>query len=604
MSLLRLSLAIVVIAVASSANAQIPADAPKKIFRYAFEVAETGFDPAQISDLYSRSVANNIFDAPLRYAYLAKPGTVVPNTAAELPTASADFKTFTFKIRQGIYFADDPAFKGNKRELTAADYVYSLKRHFDPRWKSPSYGGLEVLDILGMRAIRDDALKTGKFDYDREAEGLRTLGRYTFQIKLGRPNPRFASDLTDGSVVGAVAREVVEFYGDKIMEHPVGTGPFRLSEWRRSSRIVLERNPNYRDNFYDVEPDPSDASAVEIAQRLKGRKLPLIDRVEIDIVEESQPRWLAFLNGEHDHLERLTLDLSPIALPNGKPSPTLQKKGVTVERVPVIDYTFAVYNMEHPVIGGYTPEKIALRRALNLAINTNELISTAYKYQAFPAHGPIMPMTYGYDPRLRTEMGETDPARANALLDTYGYIDRDGDGWRDRPDGSPLVIEFSTQPDQRARINDEIWKKSLDAIRVRMSFKVAKWPEQLRFARNGQFMVWSLGLSAGSPDSAGSFRQLYGPSAGAENLSRFKLKEYDQLYREQDELPNGAERLAKLREMQKIIIAYAPQNYLVHRYAIDMDYPWVQNYRRWPFVRDWWRYVDIDTDQQRQRIRK
>lgn len=573
--------------------------AEKKVLRYAFEIAETGFDPVQLSDLYSRIIARHIFDAPLRYAYLAKPGTLEPNTAVALPDASPDFKTWTFRLKPGIYFSDDPAFGGKKRELTAADYVYSVKRHFDPRWKSPSIGGLLPFGLLGLDGLREQAVKTGKFDYDRDVTGIRALDRHTLQFKLGNANPRFADVMADSSIFGAVAREVVEKYGDKIMEHPVGTGPFRLAEWRRSSFIALARNPTYRDDFYNAQPEPEDAKSVAIAAKFKGRRMPMIDRVEISIIEESQPRWLSFLNGDQDFIDRVPLDLTPIAIPNNRLSPTLEKKHVVMERVPFIDVTYAVYNMDNPTIGGYAPEKVALRRALNLGFDTNELIRSLYKFQAFPAQSMVQPMTYGYDPDLRTEMGETDVARANALLDAYGYLDRDGDGWRDMPDGSPLVLEFSTQPDQRSRITDEVWKKSMNALHIRLNYNVAKWPEQLRKTRNGQFMIWSLGLSASQPDSADALRYAYGPAIGAENLARFKNADFDKIYFEQGQLPDGPERLAKIRELQRILIAYAPMNNIAHRYAIDMSYPWVVGYRRWPFVLDWWRYVDIDETQRK-----
>ena len=225
---------------------------PLKVFRYAFLIAETGFDPAYITDLYSRTVAAAIFEAPLEFEFLARPVRMRPNTAAAMPEVSADFKTFTFRIKPGIYFADDPAFKGQKRELTAADYVYSLKRHYDPRWKSGNLYLLEGDKILGLSELRREVLEQKKpFDYDREVEGLRALDRYTFQVRLAEPKPRFLYHFTDGSFTGALAREVVEMYGDKIGEHPVGTGPYRLAQWKRSSRMVLARNPSYREVLYD-----------------------------------------------------------------------------------------------------------------------------------------------------------------------------------------------------------------------------------------------------------------------------------------------------------------------------------------------------------------
>jgi ABC-type transport system substrate-binding protein len=247
---------------AASAQTGASGAAPSKTLRYAFQIAETSFDPAQISDLYSRTVVAGILEAPLEFEFLASPARMRPNTAAEMPEVSADFRSFTFRLKPGIFFSDDPAFKGAKRELTAADYVYAIKRHYDPRWKSANLYILENAKILGLSELRKELIAAKKpFDYDREVEGLKVLDRYTFRVQLAEPNPRFLYNFTDGSFVGAVAREVVEFYGDKIGEHPVGTGPFRLvnAEWKRSSRIVLARNPNYREVFYNETAPEGDS---------------------------------------------------------------------------------------------------------------------------------------------------------------------------------------------------------------------------------------------------------------------------------------------------------------------------------------------------------
>ncbi|WP_298826690.1 ABC transporter substrate-binding protein, partial [uncultured Piscinibacter sp.] len=215
---------ILTLSCAAAVAQQAPAaDAPPRVLRYAFPIAETGFDPAQISDLYSRTVVAGILETPLAFDFLARPFKLKPNTAAEMPQISADFRTFTFRLKPGIYFADDPAFQGRRRELVAADYVYSLKRHFDPRWNSPNLYRLENAKILGLSELRRQVVKDKTpFPYDQEVEGLRALDRYTFQVRLAEPAPRFHQDvMTDAGSFGAVAREVVEAYGDKIMEHPV-----------------------------------------------------------------------------------------------------------------------------------------------------------------------------------------------------------------------------------------------------------------------------------------------------------------------------------------------------------------------------------------------
>ncbi|WKB51153.1 ABC transporter substrate-binding protein [Eleftheria terrae] len=580
----------------TSAQAAPPGDAaaPPKVLRYVFPVAETGFDPAQISDIYSRVVAANIFEAPLTYDYLARPARVKPNTAVALPEVSPDFRSFTIRLRPGIYFADDPAFKGRRRELTAADYVYAIKRMYDPRWKSPALYVLEGAKLVGMNELREQVVKAKKpFPYDTEVEGLKVLDRYTFRIKLVDPAPRFHYTMTDPSVFGAVAREVVEAYGDDIMAHPVGTGPFRLVEWRRSSRMVLERNPHFREELYDAEPAPDDAVGQRILAQLKGRRLPMIDRVDVSVIAEAQPRWLAFLNAEVDFTP-VPLEFAEIAAPNGVLAENLAKRGIQMDRQLVSDITLAYFAMENPVVGGYTAEKVALRRAIALAVNIDEEIRIARRNQAVAAQSIIPPLTYGYDPDFRSENSEFSRAKARALLDMYGYVDKNGDGWREQPDGSPLVLEYATGGDTLARQFNELWKKNMDAIGIRIVFKIAQWPEQLKMSRAGKLMMWGVGFSATIPDGDDFLATGYGPNKGAGNHARFDLPAFNRLYERQQVLPDGPERLALMEEAKKLLIAYMPYKVLTHRIATDVSHPWVIGYRRHPFMREFWRYVDID----------
>ena len=579
---------------AFAAPAQSPA--PQKVLRYAFKVAETGFDPAQITDLYSKAIAAGIFDAPLEYDFGARPFKLRPATLAEMPEISADFKTITMRVKPGIYFADDPAFKGLKRELTAADYVYSVKRHYDPRFKSGNLYILENAKILGLSELRRELMKAKKpFDYDREVEGLRQLDRYTFQIRLGVGDPRFVYQFSDAGFLGAVAREVVEFYGDKIMEHPVGTNAWRLAEWRRSSRIVLEKNPNFRDVRY-AEVAPPDAGELLKAQvaALQGRRLPLVDRVEIDIIEEAQPRWLSFLRGEADVIEEVPIDFASVALPGNQLAPNLAKQGITMTRYPRADISVSYFNMEDPVVGGYTPEKIALRRAINLAVDLDKEIRLVRRGQALKSQGPIPTTVFGYDPAFKSEMTEFSVPKAKALLDMYGYKDRDGDGWRELPNGEPLLIEYSTLADGERRQLAEQWQKNMAAIGIRMTFKIGKFPEQLKAANAGKLQMWGVGWVGTTPDGDTFLALGSGKAKGHANKPRFELAAFDAIYEKQKSLPDGPERQALMTEGQRLLVAYAPYKFHVHRVWTDMAHPWVKGYSRNIFVRDFWKYVDVD----------
>ena len=587
----RAAAAIFAVLLACSAAAQ---PAPQKVLRYAMRVAETGFDPAQISDLYSARVTAHIFEAPYRYDLLAVPVKVRPLTAAALPEISEDFRVWTIRLQPGIFFADDPAFGGRPRELVAQDYVYAIKRMADPATKSPSVSTLEEEGLVGLDALRAAAIRDKKpFDYAATVAGVRALDRYTLQFRLKESRPRFVSNLCDSAIFGAVAREVVEKYGDDIMAHPVGTGPYRLKSWRRSSRIVLERNPGFREMRYDGEPAADDLQGQAWLARFKGRRLPLNDGVEISVLEEGQARWLSFLNGQVDYV-RVPPEFTHLAAPGGALAPHLARRQLGMRRYVNPDFTMSWFNMDDPVVGGYTPEKVALRRAVGLAYDIDTEIRIVRRGAAIAAQAPMPPGTYGYDAALRTEQSEYDPARAKALLDLFGYVDRDGDGWRERPDGAPLLLHMATQTSNIERQLDENWQKSLRAVGIRMVFETAQWAEHMKQARAGTLQMWFLGSTAAQPDGQGSLEYMYSESIGQSNLARFKLAGFDDIYRRMLDLPDGPERLALFRKASELVVAYMPYRIHVHRIYNDFSRPWITGYRQ-PFFRNQsWHYVEVD----------
>ena len=592
-------LVVLALAAAGSAGGQGASPAPPpKVLRLAFVSAETSLDPAKVVDLYSRTVTPHIFEGLYRYDHLARPIKIRPLTADGMPQVSDDFRTWTVKVKPGIYFASDSAFKGQRRELVAADYVYAFKRIADPANRSPVAPSLMDSKFVGLKDLREAVLKNSKpFDYDTPIDGIKALDRYTIQFKLEEPRPRLLETLAAGDLYGAVAREVVEHYGAEVDAHPVGTGPFKLAQWRRSSLIVLERNPEFRDMRYDAEPAPEDAEGQALLARFKGRRVPFVDRVEVSIIEEGQPRWLAFLNGEIDALvtsaSGLSSDFAVLAMPNGKIAPHLAKKGIVGTRQVNPDQSLTYFNMEDPVVGGYTPDKIALRRAIALATDVDREIRVVRRGQAVPAQAPVSPHTTGYDPSFKSEMSDYDPARAKALLDLYGYVDRDGDGWRDLPDGKPLILEVATQPEQIYRQFDEVRRKNMEAIRIRTRFNTQQFAETLKQARAGKLMIWSLGSTAAAPDGQQALMRYYGPQVGGQNLARFKLAQFDALYDRMSRLPDGPEREALFLQAKMLAVAYMPYKVNSHRVSNDLVHPWLIGYRRPLFWNDWWHLVDI-----------
>lgn len=562
-----------------------------KVLRVGFIQPETGFDPHAISDLYSNYINRVIFEPLYRYDFVSRPYRIVPNTAAAMPEISKDGLTWTIKVKPGTFFADDPAFKGKKRELTAADYVFSWKRTFDPKMRSPH---LDFMDgkLVGMDALLEKAKAAGKLDYDAPFEGLTAVDRYTLRIRFRYPSYDTLADLTS-SISSAVAREVIEAYGDAsgwAMANPVGTGPYRLKEWRRGQKIVLEANPSFREMLYPESSDPADR---ELMAKFKGRRLPMIGRIEISIIEEANPRLLAFEQGALDYLE-VPVDLVANVLePNNTLKPRFKAANVSLQRGLQPGITFTWFNMEDPVVGGYTKEKIALRRAIGMAYNVDEEAKVIRQGQAEWASQLIPPGVSGHDPSF---VGNTryDPAAAKALLDRYGYVDKNGDGWRDLPDGKPLVLKKGTSPSALERQYDELWARNLKDVGIKIEFVTQKWPDLLKMARLGQLQMWQLGNRSTTTEGYGFLGLLYGPNAGLGNLARFKQADYDRLYDDSKRFPDSPERAKLMRQMSEIFFGYSPWKLNAYRYENIIVYPWVQGYKLNVFNIHPWLYLDID----------
>jgi ABC-type transport system substrate-binding protein len=579
---------------ASPPTPAAPSSAPK-VLHYAFRVAETSFDAVALSDLYSRIITAHIFEGLYGYDPLARPALIRPQVAAGMPEIGNDFRTFVVHVKPGIFFADDPAFGGKPRELVAQDFVYTFERAADPATRSANWASLNQNNIVGLAALRRRALDShAPFDYDAPVSGLRATGRYTLRIELAEPRPRFIEVLAQGDIYGAVAREVVQAYGTAIGAHPVGTGPFRLAEWRRASRMVLERNPAYRDVTYDAQPAAGDADGQALLAKFKGRKLPMIDRVEIAVIENDQPRWLSFVNGDADFVERVPEAFIDVAMPAGKLARNLQKKHIQAYRQLMPDENLTVFNMEDPVVGGASAEHVALRRAIALGIDTARENHIARHGQMIPAQSQAVPFTRGYDPAFTSEMSQYDPGRARALLDLYGYLDRNHDGWREQPDGRPLVLTINNQSDPASHLLGELWQRNMTALGIRTEFRIAQWPENLRAARAGHFMIWDVNNQATRPDGQTQFEYLYSPSAGNFNLARFHSKEFDAIYEKLLVLPDGPERDAQFLAAKRLATAWMPYKVHGHRYVTDMAYPRLVGFRRPLFWQDWWEYVDIE----------
>jgi ABC-type transport system substrate-binding protein len=559
--------------------------AEPKVLHMFLSTSESGLDPALGSDLASLSLLENLFDPLLRYDYLARPVKLQGNTAAALPLVEDGGRSYTFRIRPGVFFTPDPAFKGKRREVTAQDYVYSFKRLYDPALHSP-FGY-----IFDGKLVGDEALKTS-FSYATEIPGLQALDRYTLRIRLKEPDNNFLFYMAMPAA-SVVAREVMEAYPGQAGNHPVGTGPFMVGEWKHSDRLVLRANPESGAVFHTSLGPQNDAQDKHLAAALEGRRLPRVDRVDVKIAEEFQGRMLGFLNGEYDYLEQVPESMTEMVIQDGKLKPELAARGMQLYRFPVLQTYYMWMNMENPVIGGYTKDKIALRRAISLSYNNAEDIALLKKGFAMKADSPLPAGVLGYDPNYRSPV-PYDPALANALLDRNGYGKRDPDGFRRQPNGEPLTLVMSSEATVSGRLRDELWRKCLNAVGLRVMFKSDKKTEIIKASRLGKVQMFESNWVADFPDGDNFYQLLYGPNAGRANYARFDLPAYNQRYEQARVLPDGPERQKLYFEMNQLIHAYNPWVLLTHVLSADIRQPWLKNYKRHPVELTQWRYLDLD----------
>jgi ABC-type transport system substrate-binding protein len=285
-----------------------------------------------------------------------------------------------------------------------------------------------------------------------------------------------------------------------------------------------------------------------------------------------------------------------MAMPGGKLAPNLARLGVQLRPDEVAWITYTTFNMQDPVVGGYTPEKVALRRAIGLAYPIHEEISIIYKNQAVKADSVIAPGMAGYTPEVSPTL-EYNPAKAKALLDMYGYIDRDGDGWREMPDGSPLVIDQASTPEQRARERNKLWSRAMADIGIRMTFdKVEKLPDLRQQAKLGKVQCFTYGWIADYPDGENFLQLFTTKSIGGANYSMFSNREFDELYERVKIMPDSPERTELYRRMVHILWVYGPWRVNSMMRNTILIQPWVIGFKKHPFAHDPWRYLDVDLD--------
>ena len=521
-----------------------------KVFRYSEAGSPTTLDPVQSATRYSNLLVTALYDTLYEYRYLKVPYELKPSLAAAMPEVSKDRLTYTIRLKKGVRFIDDACFKGGKgREVVAEDFVYSIKRHFDPATRSQG-AWLWRDRIVGL----DDWKKNGA-DYNKPVAGLKVLDPHTVQIRLVRPYPQIIYTLAMG-FSSVVPREAVEKYGREFSVHPVGSGPFRLAAGFRPQRAVLERNPGYRKEVFDLRAEGyvEKLHGFTGIGALDGKSLPIVDRVEVDFIKQSTARWNSFTKGNEIQFAGIPVEQVPRTLASKDPvrlKPELAKK-YHIRPEPDFGLVYSGFNMAHEDFG-YSKDPArnernrGLRCAIRKAFNWPQRIRRFYNGlgRAFPGIVPEGVDGYG---GLSRESVTLDVKGAKALLKKHGWNKR-----------NLPVLEY---PGVSSVLNKQFFEqfrgflKKIGYPRNKVRYKTfATFGDYNRALKESRLNFFSLGWGMDYPDSENLMQLYYSPNASpGSNNSNYRNPEFDRLFEQAAVMLPGQERTDIYKKMNQILV--------------------------------------------------
>lgn len=562
-------------------------DLSRKVLNISVGADIKGMDPIFANDAYSGGEVARVYEGLLEYHYLKRPYTLVPNLAESLPAVSNNGLTYTFKIRKGVLFHDDAAFEGGKgRELTAADFVYSVKRLADPKLQALGWWVLKGR-IKGLDDWRKKHTTSKVVDYNEAIEGVKALDKYTLQFNLSKSYPQFLYALAMPFTY-VVAKEAVDKYGKEFLNHPIGTGPFILPVFTQSNKIVYKKNTKYRKAFYPKTASEDYNTPGYLADA--GKQIPLVEEIRVNIMKESQPRWLSFGKGKLDLISIPKDNFEAAITPDKGLTDGLAKKGVSLLKVTSLDVTYTAFNHDVKLF-----ENVKLRRALSMAYDPNKSNKLFFNDLAVPAKSVVPPGIAGHIKNYSNPYMGPNVEGAKKMLAEAGY-----------PNGLGLPeITYDCTASTTGRQQGEFFKKQMAQIGVKIKVVTNPWPQFQSKIQKRQIQLYGIAWGADYPDAENFLQLLYGPnkSPGA-NGSGYKNPEFDQLFKSSSTMQDSPERTALYEKMYRIAAEEVPWIYGVHRQNFILHNGWIRNYVPSDF--DWGnaKYLNIDLNKKKELIKK
>jgi ABC-type transport system substrate-binding protein len=585
-------------------------------------------DPAVSYNAADHAILANVYETLLEYHYLKRPYTLMPGLAEEVPEARhlADGRVaYVFRLRPGMRFEKDVCFDPEHRvpadrEITAADVAFQIMRIADPKVISPvvaTFSKIEGFEAFSNRLVAlreaDPAFGQRRIDAQYAAaegvEGLVVRGAHELEVVLHEPYPQllywFAMHFT-----APVPWEAIDYYDGSagrpfFKEHPVATGPFRLSHYEKHSRVVLERNENWYGalhpewrapgTVYPTEGEAGDAESGLLDPKYTGQPLPFLERIEFRMEKESIPAFNKFLQGCYD-ASGIIQESFDRAVQEGRLTPTMQERGMQLAVSVDPDIFYIGFNMDDPTLGAPAGEKgRKLRQAMSLVVDAVEFNRIFQNGRGVPAQSPIPPGIFGYDPDYENPYRTPDSGRAKQLLVEAGYP-----GGIDPETKRPLRLSFDT-PDTstRGRLRFQFFVDAWRRLGLDVALNATNYNRFQDKVRDGAHQIYYWGWIADYPDPENFLFLLWGPNAtsenpGAPNASNFSDPRFDALFPAMKDMPNGPERAAAIREMRDILERERPWIELYHAEVYALYHGWIANVKPAGISLPTSKYVDID----------
>ncbi len=618
----------------------------------AFTSPPKRLDPVVSYNANEWAFLGQIYEPPLQYNYLKRPYVLEPLTLKKMPLItyvnekgekvkeddpSLAFSVYRLDLRDDVRYADHPAFVKNEngelfygdlseetisnidtladlpkratRALKAEDYAYAIKRMAVRQNHSPILDNMAAY-IVGLKTFSAYISKIAKEKKEKhevldlrhyDISGVKVLDDYTLEIRIHGKYPQFDYWLSM-NFFAPIPWEADLFYQQKGMKEknltlnwfPVGTGAYYLAVNNPSQEMVLRANPNFHEEYYPTLNKEDAKSVSKDLLKDSGKKLPFIQEIIYTLEKESIPLWNKFLQGYYDAsgISSEAFDQAVQISSSGTMglSDEMREKGIVLKSTVQPSIFYMAFNMEDPVVGGYSESAKKLRQAISIAQNQEEYISIFMNERGIAAQGPIPPGIFG---NLEGEAG-TDKVIYNwkegkrvrksldvakKLLAEAGYPNGIS-----KKTGKQLKLHYdatATGPDDRALMD---WRrKQFAKLGIQLVIRSTDYNRFQDKVRKAKVQLFSWGWNADYPDPENFLFLLYGGNAvvntnGAGiNSSNYQNPEFDRLFDEIKTMKNTPLRAKKIEKMLKIVREDAPWVWGFHPKSLALSHAWFKN---------------------------